>query len=101
VDARDPMPWGTLGYVPPEWLVEPQNKSRIGEDLYALGATPFHLFTARRPDDSVLQNTRRLRRWIPPQVKDTMIALLAPDPTSRPPATAVLGVLRSASSDNA
>lgn len=100
VDALDLMPWGTAGYVPPEWLVEPQDGSRIAEDLYALGATLFHLFTAKRPDDSVLQRIRRLRRWIPPKVKDAMIALLGPNPSSRPTAATVLGILQSASAEN-
>ncbi len=57
--SADDLPWGTVGYAPPEqWA----GGAAPAWDLYALGATLHHLLTARDPRSF----TRPADRWIYP-----------------------------------
>lgn len=88
------QPWGTYGYIPPEWLHEVDAKSPEAEDRYALGASLHHLLSGRPPDsDKTLPPIGTLRRGIPPDVRHLIRALTDPDPGSRPAAAAAAAVL--------
>jgi tRNA A-37 threonylcarbamoyl transferase component Bud32 len=85
IGVTDETPWGSPGYKPLAWtdlIVDP-----LQEDLYALGATLFHMVSgaplfdyARR--DSVL----KVRRGFPREVKQAIHSLLDHDPAKRPSA---------------
>jgi serine/threonine protein kinase len=91
------MPWGTAGYVPPEWLNEPGDGSRKSEDLYALGATLYQLLTNRIPEATAPPvRIGSLRRRVPPGARKIIHRLLDPDPLARPDTGVVARDLRSA-----
>ena len=96
IDLPDPMPWGTTGYVPPEWIKGSGEGSRKSEDLYALGATLYQLLTGRIPD---VKNPPiplgTLRRKVPSIVRKIISELLNTDPRSRPDAYIVVRALKS------
>lgn len=84
IDEPDPMPWGTAGYVPPGWPIESVGRG-VPEDIYALGATLFHLLGERPPSPSRLPRLRRLRRFIPREISDLVDAMTDPSPTASRP----------------
>jgi molecular chaperone DnaK len=104
---------GTLAYMAPEQLLGQDVDHRA--DLYALGATLFHLLTGRHVfvgDDAravIAQHlaapppsARTLRPDIPPQVEEYLRAFLAKEPGQRPgDTTAVAGRLRELSRSHA
>jgi class IV lanthipeptide synthase len=97
VNQPDKMPWGTPGYAPPDWLSEPVSKTRVPEDLYALGATLHQLLSNDTPYGTHSKPAiGRLRKHVPAQVKELLSALLDADPASRPAADRALGVLKAA-----
>ena len=96
VKSPDMTGWGTEGYVPPEWLEDPTEISRVPQDLFALGAVLHQLFSARRPDRTYpVPPIGRLRRSVPPLIRETITGLLDSDPKSRPNANFVARTLES------
>ena len=88
-------PWGTSGYVPPEWLKDPSTSSRKQQDLYALGATLYQLFSGRIPDELSPVPIGTLRRHIPPAVRKVIAVLLHKNAHARPDAHTVAHILES------
>lgn len=86
VDAPDPLPWGTTGYIPPEARDEFGGRSRLPEDLYALGAVVYLLLTGRPPEGPSPTPLRGLRRNAPPDAELLAAELLDADPGRRPAA---------------
>ncbi|HEX8475376.1 MAG TPA: lipopolysaccharide kinase InaA family protein [Pyrinomonadaceae bacterium] len=86
VDCPDPMPWGTPSYTPPEWCDESRGRTRLPEDLYALGAVVYHLLTGSLPDSAPLLPVGKLRRNIPDGACRVIEELLDADPAQRPDA---------------
>ena len=93
------MPWGTVGYAPPEALIERRAAYRVPEDLYALGATLHHLLSGRVPGESAPPPIGGLRKGIPPRVREVIHALLDSDLRSRPSTSTVLNTLLSFAPD--
>jgi hypothetical protein len=98
------LPYGTPAYAPPELRDGAVTGTNVPEDLYALGASIYHLLTSFQPehDDAVLEagtfhQWRRpvgvLRRGVPPPVRELVAELLATDPRRRPTATAAAELL--------
>lgn len=101
VDQPDPTPWGTTGYVPPEWVEEPITRSRIPEDLYALGVVLHQLLSGRTPDRIYpLLPLGKLRRYVPLHIRQMISALLNPDPHSRPDSSTVAQLLDQACAED-
>ncbi|MCP2336436.1 serine/threonine-protein kinase [Actinomadura rupiterrae] len=97
---------GTLAYMPPEQVYG--EKVDASADVYALGATLFHLLTGRTPYVGPAHTivTRHLRGEKPPALGsvrpdiptalgDYVASLLAPDPARRPSAQSIPATLRS------
>lgn len=94
ISKLDPIPWGTPGYVCPRPGSSPI-ESHLPEDLYALGATLYNLFSGRPP------GTKRIPRlsgdvWrrVPRKAKEVTTALLDADWRMRPSAKLTSNVLR-------
>jgi serine/threonine-protein kinase len=83
------LPYGTAGYVPPEWNSSTTRNAVVAQDLYALGATLRQLVTSRAPTDGVSGTSGLFRRDLPSSVRRVIRALLDSSPTSRPTATSV------------
>lgn len=96
LDDTGPSPWGSSGYVPPEWLKESPTGSRKEQDLYALGASLYQLFSGRIPEVPPFVPVGRLRRRIPLAVRKLISALLHEDPMLRPDAHSAASLLESA-----
>ncbi|MDT7690574.1 MAG: hypothetical protein QOE46_3333 [Acidobacteriota bacterium] len=84
VESPDTLPWGTVGYMPPEGTHAFRGQSRLPEDLYALGAVIYLLFAGRTPDAPSTVPLGRVRRNLPRDVNDVVAELLDPDPRRRP-----------------
>lgn len=86
VKRPDPLPWGTHPYAPPESHDAFRGRSRLSEDLYALGATVYLLLAGRLPDDSAPVPLGRMRRGVPARAVQVVSGLLDHDPRLRPDA---------------
>lgn len=93
IDIVETMPWGTVGYAPPEGLIQRRAECRVPEDLYALGATLHHMLSGRVPGEAKLQLIGVLRKRIPRPVREVIHALLDSNPQSRPDISTVLKTL--------
>jgi hypothetical protein len=96
IDEPDSMPWGTPGYISPEADKGPVSGSRAAEDLHALGASLYQLFTGKIPDGMKVAPIGKYRRRLQRSVREAVTALLDPDPCSRPKTLAVAQILRDA-----
>lgn len=97
VAQPDKMPWGTVGYIPPEWMEYRTAGARITDDLFALGATLHQMLSGRVPDASYPPPPiGSLRRHVPYCARQVVSALLDPAPSSRPDAVIVARELESA-----
>jgi hypothetical protein len=96
IDRPDLLPWGTEGYVAPEFRTVPESGSRLPEDLYALGVTLQQLLSVRKAKPGPPTNDQKLRPRIPLAVKNLVSALLDPNPHSRPSARVAAQILRRA-----
>ena len=97
VKQLESTPWGTLGYIPPEWIKESESASRIPEDLYALGSTLHQLLSGITPNGI---DTRlpigQLRKDVPLCVRELISGLLDVDFYSRPSTYSAVNVLKEA-----
>jgi serine/threonine protein kinase len=93
----DPLPWGTEGYVPPEYAQLPVSGSRLAEDLYALGVTLQQLLVGQTPKAGErLPQLEKLGARVPIGVKTLVSELLYSNPQLRPSAKVASQVLTSA-----
>lgn len=86
VESPDPLPWGTPAFAPPEGGGELRGRSRLPEDLYALGAVVYFLLAGRTPDAADPAPLSKMRRGLPADVPGLVRELLDPDPSRRPSA---------------
>jgi hypothetical protein len=104
VDEPSEFPYGTPAYAPPEVREGAVTGTNLPEDLYALGATLYHLLTSYQPqsDDSgpamgTFHERRlplgRLRKGVPSRVRALVAELMHADPRRRPSAAHAAEVL--------
>lgn len=100
------MTLGSKGYMAPEQIREEPLTLRT--DLYAYGCVTFELFTGRRPFgtetglsivsqhlESAPPSVQEFAPWVPDDIADLILRLLAKEPSDRPPnVQAVLKVLK-------
>ena len=100
VTQPDLTPWGTVGYIPPEWLKNFKSTSRIPEDLHALGSTLHQLLSGITPNgiDTPLP-IEQLRKDVPLCVRELISGLLDVDFNSRPSTRIAVNVLKEAYSN--
>jgi hypothetical protein len=81
--AADTAFFGTAGYAPGEQYGKGQTDAR--SDVYALGATLYHLLTGDDPTDHpfMFQNAHELNGRVPEYVADALAKALAHDPVDR------------------
>jgi serine/threonine-protein kinase len=83
---------GTAAYTPLEQYGGDDSHTDIRSDVYALGATLYHLLTNRPPvtarerflDPSILIKPRELNSHLSPSVQDAILAALELHPDNRP-----------------
>ncbi len=95
VNRPDPRPWGTEGYVPPEFSKIPISGSRLAEDLYALGVTMLQLLGGQPPKPGG-PHLEKLSQRLPSRIKKLVSGLLDLNPELRPSARVASEVLTSA-----
>jgi hypothetical protein len=93
----DSDPWGTPGYVPPEWQDARRQSLPEAQDLYALGAITYLLVTGILPTTSAATPAGSLRRNVDPTLLDIIRSLLDAEPRKRPSAIMVAAILNQAS----
>jgi serine/threonine protein kinase len=82
----DPWPWNTPGFSPPGHLDIWPVRSRLPEDLYAIGATIYFLLTGRLIEAAGPLPIKQMRRNVPSTVCSIVSDLLDSDPRRRPSA---------------
>jgi hypothetical protein len=87
-----PVPWGTAGYAPPEWL-DVQHAS-FAQDLYALGVLLHQLFTNLVPEPNQPLPPLDSARPDAPSAVGRLIARLTASPDQRTPARIACGELQ-------
>jgi hypothetical protein len=92
----DPLSWGTHPYSPPESCDAFRGRTRLPEDLYALGATVYLLLAGRLYDESAPVPLEKMRRNVPAPVCRVVSRLLDHDPRRRPVASSVARALEAA-----
>jgi serine/threonine protein kinase len=80
----DPWPWNTTGFSPPGHLDICPVRSRLPEDLYAIGATIYFLLTGRLIEAAGPLPIKQMRRNVPSTVCSIVSDLLDSDPRRRP-----------------
>lgn len=85
----DDEPWGTYGFTPPS---RKTSDSRINEDLYALGAMLYFLFSGRLQLETKAPVVK-MRSGIPSEVCRVIERLLSDDPAQQPTARNVGEIL--------
>jgi serine/threonine protein kinase len=92
IDRPTPLPWRTPDYAPPEAVHKASEAAPGGksDDLYAVGAILYLLFTGRPPAAFDPTPATRWRRDLSPEVLSLLSDLLAPDPERRPDAATAL-----------
>lgn len=92
IERPDHLPWGTLGFTPP-------NANEFGDgvayDLYALGSVLYLLITGRVFDPAEPLSIKKLRRNVAPELRLLVESLLADGPEARPSAQAATTQLTS------
>lgn len=91
-DSKVNDPWGSPGYVPPEWLSINDFSGRIKQDIFAFGATLHHILTGKFPE-SPLPKIGILRKLIPHPIKKLITQLISNDPEFRPTGSEIKNVL--------
>lgn len=84
--SPDLLPWGTTGYVPPEWAYEASNASHVAQDLYGLGMTIRQILTGDVPSGFESASSLKISRRLPRGLRNLIESLMNRDPTLRPPA---------------
>jgi hypothetical protein len=84
----DPLPWCTQSYSPPESVLPFDGRSRLPEDLYAVGKVIFLLAIGRLPQSDA-ETLRDSRSEVPQAVSNLVAALLHQEPDRRPAAKTV------------
>jgi serine/threonine protein kinase len=81
---KDTVPFGSLGYAPPEQFGKAQTTPR--SDIYSLGATLFQLLSGYEPDTTPLQlpQIRSLEPGVPFALATLITKMLDKDETKRP-----------------
>ncbi len=87
----DPWPWNTTEFSPSGSLEICPERSRVPEDLYAIGATVYFLLTGRLLEAASPLPISRLRRNVPAPVCAIISDLLDDDPRRRPDAETAAG----------
>ncbi|MFQ5460012.1 MAG: serine/threonine-protein kinase [Anaerolineae bacterium] len=89
---------GSLPYTPLEQYAGETGHTDVRADIYALGATLYHLLTGRPPVTAqerfllpnALERPRSLRRGLSPRTEGAILAAMALHPQRRPPDVAAL-----------
>lgn len=92
---------GSLPYTPLEQYAGDTGHTDVRSDVYAVGATLYHLLTGRPPDTaqdrfllpSALARPRRLNPEIPARVESAILSAMALHPERRPPTAEALKAL--------
>lgn len=92
----DPEPWGSPGYVPPDWRSGHVSQVPEAQDLYAMGAIIYLMLTGVLPSTSRPTPVQKLRPNVHPILVSTIGDLLNPDPHQRPSANAISRTLAQA-----
>lgn len=98
LDKIDEIPWGSEGYLPPDYMnVNKKHFNPVKDDLYALGATFFHIITGS-PLIKYEQKDRllKVRRGYPKSILTLILRLLNTEADSRPTLTEIHNTLLAA-----
>lgn len=89
--ATDTAFFGTAGYAPREQYGKEQTDAR--SDIYALGATLYHLLTGVSPTDHPFgfEDIRKLNSQVPDAVSEAIMKAVSQDPEDRWQSTAEMG----------
>lgn len=93
----DALPWGTTGYLAPEWGKGAEGATHFTLDLYALGVTLYQIFNLKVSPTEAIASLEDIEPKLPEKVKLAVRALLSGDPSERPLAKFVLELLKSVS----
>ena len=79
------MLWGTPRFIPAKSFYQAA-RNGVTDDLYSLGSVLYLLITGRLLDGASPVAIEKLRRKVPPELRDLVSSLLADNPRKRPSA---------------
>jgi serine/threonine protein kinase len=88
IGEQNPIPLGTLEYLPNDYEAEMTQPAHPSTDLYALGAVLFYLLHGEFPSSST-QNLVKFQRRVPSVISRIVSELLDADASMRPTAEVV------------
>lgn len=98
--SPDTAPWGTSGYVPPEWNIDPDKVDHRSQDIYALAMTVRQILEGKIPFGEETETDAPITRRIPSSLRELLDTMASSTPSRRPSAKSVASTFDDLISDD-
>jgi hypothetical protein len=89
IGEHNPIPLGTIEFLPKDYEARMVQPAHPSTDLYALGVVIYYLLTGGFPSSTTTEGIMKVRKNIPVSMLSILVDLLNPDPHQRPSASVI------------